>query len=94
MHDDNLQKDAPKEICNDLLGLAMEAHALAICLDNVIFHDMGQISNLHMETRNSLDGLAKCLRRLNNGLVEGIERLDLATDWPETAKDRPKLVKS
>ncbi len=77
-------KESPKDICDDILGLAMEANALAICLDNMLHHAVGGIGDLSLETRNSLDGTAKALRRSTDGVAEGIEQIDLATDWRQT----------
>ncbi len=87
-----MTKESPKEICDDTLGLAMEAHGLAVALDIAIFAT-GRLEGLRQEDRTAIDGIAKALRRSTDVIVDKIEQIDMAIDWPNATKDSPKLVK-
>ncbi len=87
-----MQKDSPKEICDEMLGVAMAAAGLAVALDNALFFDNGGLEGLHPQTRKALDGIAKSLCISTDLLVDQIEALDLSVDWPNAAKDSPTLV--
>ncbi|WP_171208846.1 MULTISPECIES: hypothetical protein [unclassified Ruegeria] len=87
-----MTKESPKEICDDTLGLAMEARGLAGALDNSLFCDNGGLQGMHPVTRTTIDGIAKALLRSTDGVFDRIEQIDAAIDWPNAAKDTPKLV--
>ncbi|WP_171131273.1 MULTISPECIES: hypothetical protein [unclassified Ruegeria] len=87
-----MTKESHKEICDDTLGLAMEARGLAVVLDNALFYDNGGLQGMHPVTRTAIDGIAKALLRSTDGVVDRIEQIDAAIDWPNATMDSPKLV--
>ncbi|WP_299636329.1 hypothetical protein [uncultured Ruegeria sp.] len=88
-----LKKDSPKEICDEMLGVAYQAAGLAVALDNAIFFDNGGLQDIDPQTLKALDGIAKALCRSTDMLVDQIEALDLAADWSVSIKDSPKFFK-
>ncbi|WP_171100697.1 hypothetical protein [Ruegeria sp. HKCCD7255] len=87
-----MKNETPKDICDEILGLAMEAAGLAVAMDNALFFDNVGLTGLHRETRRAFDGIAKSLRRTTDTLVDQIEALDMSVDWSNAAKDGPRLV--
>ncbi|MEX0348950.1 MAG: hypothetical protein AB3N15_05945 [Paracoccaceae bacterium] len=79
-----MAKDSPKTICNDTLGLAMEAQGLAIALDDAVFNS-GCLAGLPSDTSAAIHALAKALRTATEEVLVGIEDLDKAS--ARVAKD-------
>ncbi len=49
-----MANDSPKQMCDEMLGLAMEAAGLAVALDNATFFDNGGLQGIHPRTRRAL----------------------------------------
>ncbi|WP_298852239.1 hypothetical protein [uncultured Ruegeria sp.] len=89
-----MKTDSPKEIFDEILGVAMETAGLAVALDNAIFYDNGGLQDMHPETRKAVDGIAKALRRSTDMIVDQVEALEHKIEWSKDTMPHPKLVQS
>ena len=78
-----METDSPRETFYEILGVAAEAHGLAIALDGAVF-DSGCLADLSQDSSSAICALVKALRRTTEDVLGRLEALDSTSSWSPT----------